>query len=82
MGAYILRRILLIVPTLIGILLGIGLSWVMIQALVSQGITEFAVPAGGMITVVVFGAGLGILAAVRPASRAAKLNVLDAIASE
>ena len=74
--------IVALMGTLIGILLGIGLSWVMIQALVSQGITEFAVPGMGMVTVVVFGAGLGVLAAVRPASKAAKLNVLDAIATE
>ena len=54
----------------------------MVKVLVSQGITEFAIPVGGMVTVVIFGAGLGILASVRPARKAAKLNVLDAIASE
>jgi len=32
--------------------------------------------------VVVFGAGLGVLAAVWPAYKASKLNVLEAIATE
>ena len=52
------------------------------QVLSSQGITEFDVPVTGMITVVIFGAVLGVLASVRPASKAAKLNVLEAIGTE
>ena len=74
--------IVALMGTVIGIALGIGLSYVMVRALKSQGITEFAVPVGGMIAVVVFGAVLGIVASIFPARRAAKLNVLDAIATE
>ncbi|MCB0970513.1 MAG: FtsX-like permease family protein, partial [Acidimicrobiales bacterium] len=74
--------IVALMGTGIGIALGIGLSWIMVKALVSQGITEFSVSPTGMITVVVFGAALGVIASINPARRAAKLNVLDAIASE
>jgi putative ABC transport system permease protein len=74
--------IVALMGTVIGIALGLALSFAMVKALASQGITEFAVPVGGMVTVVIFGAGLGVLASVRPARKAAKLNVLDAIATE
>lgn len=74
--------IVALMGTVIGIALGLALSFAMVKALASQGITEFEVPVSGMVTVVIFGAGLGILASVRPARKAAKLNVLDAIASE
>jgi putative ABC transport system permease protein len=74
--------IVALMGTVIGIALGIGLSYVMVRALASQGITDFAVPVGGMVAVVIFGAVLGILASVFPARRAAKLNVLEAIATE
>jgi putative ABC transport system permease protein len=74
--------IVALMGTVIGIALGLALSFAMVKALASQGITDFQVPVSGMIVVVVFGAGLGILASVRPARKAARLNVLDAIASE
>ncbi|MCU1369087.1 MAG: putative transport system integral rane protein, partial [Ilumatobacteraceae bacterium] len=74
--------IVALMGTVIGIGLGLALSFAMVKALASQGITEFQVPIGGMVAVVIFGAGLGVLASVNPARKAAKLNVLDAIASE
>jgi putative ABC transport system permease protein len=74
--------IVALMGTVFGIVLGLALSYTMVQALASQGITEFQVPVTGMIVVVVFGAALGVLASVRPSYKAAKLNVLDAIATE
>ena len=74
--------IVALMGTVIGIVLGLALSYTMVQALASQGITEFQVPVTGMVVVVVFGAALGVLASVRPSYKAAKLNVLDAIATE
>ena len=74
--------IVALMGTVIGTALGIGMSWVLVKALASQGITDFSVPPTGMISVVVFGAGLGVLAAVWPAYKASKLNVLEAIATE
>ena len=46
----------------------------------SADIGSFAVPAGRLLIVLAVGAGVGVLAAVRPARRAARLDVLTAIA--
>ncbi len=74
--------IVALMGTGLGVILGLGLSWILVKALVSQGISTFSVPLTGLIIEVVFGAGLGILASLRPAAKAAKLNVLQAIATE
>nr|WP_291839252.1 ABC transporter permease [Candidatus Microthrix sp.] len=74
--------IVALMGTGIGLLLGLGLSFTLIQALKSQGFNTFAIPVGGLVTVVVFGAAVGVIASIRPASKAAKLNVLEAISSE
>jgi putative ABC transport system permease protein len=54
----------------------------MVQALEGFGLTKFAVPVGTMVVVVVAAALLGVLASIRPARRAAKLDLLQAIATE
>ncbi|WP_421121947.1 FtsX-like permease family protein [Aquihabitans daechungensis] len=74
--------IVALIGTVIGTALGVGMSYTMVKVLVSQGITEFAIPVGGMVTVVVFGAVLGVVASIWPAYKTSKLNVLDAIATE
>jgi putative ABC transport system permease protein len=66
----------------LGLLLGIFFGWTMVRALNDEGITDLAVPFGQLIVIVVFAAVLGVLAAVYPAHRAAKLDVLDAISTE
>jgi putative ABC transport system permease protein len=67
---------------LLGIAVGILFGWAFVSALNDQGITEFAVPFGQLIIYVVFAGLAGIVAAIPPARRAARLNVLEAIASE
>jgi putative ABC transport system permease protein len=47
-----------------------------------SGFTEFALPWGLMAVYVIAGAIVGVVAAVIPAIRAARLNVLNAIAYE
>ena len=74
--------IVALMGTTIGLALGLGLSYTLVRGLVSRGITDFRVPVGGIVTVVIFGAGLGVVAALRPAAKAAKLNVLQAISTE
>ena len=44
-------------------------------------ISAFAAPPGQLVTVLIVGAIAGVLAAIRPARRAAKLDVLAAIAT-
>jgi putative ABC transport system permease protein len=77
----VLRSEALIVSTFgtaLGLALGGFLGWVF--ATVSGGGT-FALPVVPLLVIAVIGALAGVLAALRPARRAAKLPVLDAIAS-
>jgi putative ABC transport system permease protein len=45
-------------------------------------ISRFAAPPGQLLTVLMAGAVVGVLAGVRPARRAARLDILGAIATE
>ncbi len=56
--------------------------WAMQQALVDSGIDVLAVPINVMVAIVVLAIIIGVLASVLPARRAARLNILDAIAEE
>ncbi|GAB3234202.1 FtsX-like permease family protein [Glycomyces halotolerans] len=67
---------------LLGIGVGIGLAWVLQQALSEEGIDVFAVPTGLMIGYVCAAVVVGLLAAIAPAVRASKVNILGAIAYE
>jgi putative ABC transport system permease protein len=58
------------------------LSWALITALRSQGLTTFAVPVGSLVAITVLSALLGTMASILPARRAARLAILDAISSE
>ncbi|SEO83685.1 ABC transporter permease [Trujillonella endophytica] len=60
----------------LGTLFGVALS----RALADQGISELAVPVPRMLVFLLVAAVIGVLAAVGPARRAARLQVLDAIA--
>jgi putative ABC transport system permease protein len=68
--------------TLVGLALGLVLSWALITALGSQGLTSFAVPIGSLVGITIGAALLGTMASILPARRAAKLAILDAIATE
>jgi putative ABC transport system permease protein len=65
-----------------GILLGVFLAWAVIDTLASEGLTSFMIPTGALAVITVVGAAVGVVAAVRPARRAARTDVLAAIATE
>jgi putative ABC transport system permease protein len=67
---------------LLGVVLGLGYGAALVQALHSQGINDTSIPVTQLIGYLVVGVLAGITAAWWPARRAAKLNVLSAIASE
>jgi putative ABC transport system permease protein len=71
-----------VLGALVGIGLGIFLSWALVTALSGFGLTQFALPGGSVVTIVLLAAVLGTLASIRPARRAARLPILDAIAEE
>ncbi|RRR98702.1 ABC transporter permease [Glycomyces terrestris] len=66
----------------LGIAVGIGLGWTVQQALEEEGLTSFALPWSYIVGYLVAAVVVGLLAAIAPAARAAKLNVLNAIAYE
>jgi len=67
---------------LLGVLLGIFLGWAVTRALVDEGLGAFSVPYT-QVALAFIAAGVGgVIAAVWPAYKAGKLNVLDAIGYE
>jgi putative ABC transport system permease protein len=75
-----------VLMALLGALTGIALGTVsgiaLSRALVEEGITTLAVPTATLLTYVVVAAGVGVLAAVGPARRASRVDVLKAITAE
>ena len=68
--------------TIVGLGLGLLISWALISSLGSQGLTTFAVPVGSLAVITIAAALLGTAASILPARRAARLAILDAIAYE
>jgi putative ABC transport system permease protein len=68
--------------TLGGLLLGGFLGWALVRAADSAGTAAFELPPGRLALVALVGVAAGLLAGLRPARRAARLNVLRAVASE
>jgi putative ABC transport system permease protein len=68
--------------TVLGLVIGLFFGWAVVEALKDEGISEFAPPGLQLVIVVVIAAVLGILAAILPARRAAKLDVLRAVTTE
>ena len=67
---------------LLGLVVGVFFGWALVTALSSEGINTLIVPGGRLALFVVLAALAGVVAAVLPARRAAKLDVLTAIAHE
>ncbi|MGH9229175.1 MAG: ABC transporter permease [Acidimicrobiales bacterium] len=68
-----------------GIGLGVFLGWALVEAAgntPSATMSEFVLPTSNLAIVMAVGAVAGVLAGMRPARRASRLNVLGAIATE
>lgn len=74
--------IIAVLGAVLGVAIGVLYGWAMQQALASEGVTELSVPGVQLLLYVALAGVAGVLAAVLPARRAAKLNVLEAISYE
>ncbi|HEY3872026.1 MAG TPA: FtsX-like permease family protein [Actinocrinis sp.] len=68
--------------TLGGLGLGLLLGWALVHGSPSGSTVVFSAPITRLAVIAVTGAAAGVLAAARPARRAAKINILTAIAQE
>jgi putative ABC transport system permease protein len=74
--------ILAIFGAIVGIVIGTALGLAFVASLRQQGITETVVPVSSLLIFLLLSALLGLVAASWPARRAARLDVLAAIAAE
>ena len=66
----------------LGFLLAIGGAWAIVQALADEGITHVVVPTGRIAVIMASAVVAGVIAAAGPARRAARLDVLIAVAAD
>ena len=74
--------IIALLGTTLGMGIGVVFGWSMVKALDGKGLGTFALPVGQLLVVALIAAVAGVAAAVLPARRAAKLDVLGAIVSD
>jgi len=74
--------IIAVLGAVLGVVIGLLFGWAMQQALVDTGVTRLAIPPVQLAIYVAIAGVAGVLAAITPARRAARLNVLEAIAYE
>jgi putative ABC transport system permease protein len=74
--------IIAVLGAVLGLAVGVFFGWTIVRALSSQGISEFALPGGQLVGFVLAAALAGVLAAVLPGRRAARIDVLRAITTE
>ena len=70
-----------VIGAVLGIIIGVVFAWVLTRGLEDQGI-EFSLPLGTLVIFLVLSIVAGVLAAVLPARRAARLNPLEALHEE
>lgn len=71
--------IIAVLGAVLGLAVGVLFGWAIVAGLNSQGITHVVIPGGQLLGYVVLAAIAGVVAAVFPARRAARLDVLAAI---
>ncbi len=67
---------------LLGIILGVAFGVALQRAIADQGIEVLSIPWVQLVVFLVVAAGVGVLAALWPARRAARLDVLKAVTTE
>jgi putative ABC transport system permease protein len=73
--------IIALLGTFLGLLIGLFFGWVSVQALKNDGINLLRVPVASLAIVTIIAGIAGVIAAIVPARRAARLDILQAIAT-
>ncbi len=68
--------------TVLGLLIGVFFGWALVLAMKDQGLPVFSIPIRFLVLTVVAAGLAGVVAAIMPSRRAAKLNILQAVVSE
>jgi putative ABC transport system permease protein len=74
--------IIALLGTGLGFALGIGGAWGLGKALATKGMAAFVVPPTTMTAIAIMAVGAGVVAALGPARRAGRLDILEAIATD
>ena len=74
--------IIALLGALLGLVIGLLFGWSVVRALRDEGFTTFAIAPGQLVSVVVVLTVASVGAAILPARRAARIDVLAAIAAE
>jgi putative ABC transport system permease protein len=74
--------IIAVFGAVLGMLTGIVLGWAVVQALRDEGVGAFSIPFTQMVILILVAAVAGIVAAIYPAWKGSRLNILEAIAYE
>ncbi len=67
--------------SLLGLFLGTFLGWAFVRAMANHGIDRLSIPLGSLTIITVIAVFAGIAAALLPARRAARIDILEAIAT-
>ncbi|MFI0356874.1 ABC transporter permease [Actinomadura sp. 9N407] len=74
--------IISVLGAVLGLAIGVFFGWTMVTSLDEEGITEFALPVGTLLALVIAAGLVGFVSAVLPGRRAARIDVLRAITTE
>ena len=74
--------IIALLGTVLGVVIALFFGWAVITALKDKGFSTFSPALVQLAFIVVFGGISAVFAAILPARRAAKLDILDAISHE
>ncbi|MDQ2827228.1 MAG: FtsX-like permease family protein, partial [Actinomycetota bacterium] len=74
--------IIAVLGAVLGLAVGVLFGWAVVSALNDQGIKSLVIPGGQLVVYVILAGVAGVVAAVFPARRAAKLDVLASISYE
>lgn len=74
--------IIAVFGAMLGMVVGAVLGWTVVLALKDEGLGDFSIPVGQLVTLILVAGLAGVLAAIYPAWKASRLNILDAIAYE